>query len=81
VAIEWIRYNINVNAVGPGTVDTELVDQFIQGGKREAMLKGIPIRRFADPEEIANLVVFLASDLSNYMVGEHVIIDGGLTIP
>ncbi|MBC8466902.1 MAG: 3-oxoacyl-ACP reductase FabG [Deltaproteobacteria bacterium] len=81
VAIEWIRYNINVNAVGPGTVDTELVDQFIQGGKRETILKGIPIRRFADPQEIANLVVFLASDLSNYMVGEHVIIDGGLTIP
>ncbi len=81
VAIEWIRYNINVNAVGPGTVDTEMVDQFIQGGKRETILKGIPIRRFADPEEVANLVVFLASDLSNYIVGEHVIIDGGLTIP
>ncbi|MFH1951031.1 MAG: 3-oxoacyl-ACP reductase family protein [Pseudomonadota bacterium] len=81
VAIEWIRHNINVNAVGPGMVGTELVDQFIQGGKRESILKGIPIRRFADPEEVANLVVFLASDLSNYIVGEHVIIDGGLTIP
>jgi len=81
VAIEWIRHNINVNAVGPGTVDTDLVDQFIQSGKREAILKGIPIRRFADPEEVANLVVFLASDLSNYILGEHVIIDGGLTIP
>jgi NAD(P)-dependent dehydrogenase (short-subunit alcohol dehydrogenase family) len=81
VAIEWIRHNINVNAIGPGTVDTELVDQFIKGGNRERMLKGIPIRRFAAPEEIANLVAFLASDLSDYMVGEHVIIDGGLTIP
>lgn len=81
VAIEWIRYNINVNAVGPGTVETEMVYQFIQNGKRETMLKGIPIRRFARPEEIANLVAFLASDLSNYMVGEHVVIDGGLTIP
>lgn len=81
VAIEWIRHRINVNAIGPGTVDTELVDRFIQGGNRETMLKGIPIRRFARPDEIANLVVFLASDLSDYMVGEHVIIDGGLTIP
>jgi NAD(P)-dependent dehydrogenase (short-subunit alcohol dehydrogenase family) len=45
------------------------------------MLKGVPIKRIADPDEIANLVVFLASDLSSYMVGEHVIIDGGLTIP
>lgn len=81
VAIEWIKYNINVNAVGPGVVDTELVDQFIQKGSRESMLKGVPIKRFADPAEIANLVVFLASDLAAYIVGEHVIIDGGLTIP
>jgi NAD(P)-dependent dehydrogenase (short-subunit alcohol dehydrogenase family) len=81
VAIEWIKYNINVNAVGPGAVDTELVDQFIQKGSRELMLKGVPIRRLADPAEIANLVVFLASDLAGYIVGEHVIIDGGLTIP
>jgi NAD(P)-dependent dehydrogenase (short-subunit alcohol dehydrogenase family) len=81
VAIEWIKYNINVNAVGPGVVDTELVDQFLQKGSREMMLKGVPIKRFADPAEIANLVVFLASDLAGYMVGEHVIIDGGLTIP
>jgi len=81
VAIEWIKYNINVNAVGPGVVDTELVDQFLQKGSRESMLKGVPIKRFADPAEIANLVVFLASDIAGYIVGEHVIIDGGLTIP
>jgi len=80
IALEWIKYNINVNAVGPGFVDTELVDQFIQKKSRESSLKGIPIKRFAEPREIAHLVVFLASDLSGYMVGEHVIIDGGLTI-
>ncbi len=79
--IEWIKYNINVNAIGPGTVDTEQLDRFIQKGTRETMLKGVPIKRIADPDEIANLVVFLASDLSGYMVGEHVVIDGGLTIP
>lgn len=81
VAVELIRYGINVNAVGPGFVDTELVDQFIQKGTREGAMKTIPIRRFADPEEVANLVVFLVSDLAAYVVGEHVIIDGGLTIP
>jgi NAD(P)-dependent dehydrogenase (short-subunit alcohol dehydrogenase family) len=80
-AIEWIRYNINVNAVGPGTVNTELADRFAPGGSKENMLKAVPIRRIAEPEEIANLVLFLVSDLSSYMVGEHVIIDGGLTIP
>ena len=80
-AIEWIKYNINVNAVGPGVVDTELVDRFLQKGSRESMSKSVPIKRFADPKEIAHLVVFLASDLARYIVGEHVIIDGGLTIP
>jgi NAD(P)-dependent dehydrogenase (short-subunit alcohol dehydrogenase family) len=81
IAIEWIKYNINVNAIGPGFVDTELTDTFIQKGSRKTALKAIPINRFAEPKEIANLAVFLASDLSDYFVGEHVIIDGGLTIP
>ncbi len=58
-----------------------MADQFIQKGTRETILKGVPIRRFATSKEIANLVLFLVSDFSDYMVGEHVIIDGGLTIP
>jgi 2-deoxy-D-gluconate 3-dehydrogenase len=78
VALEWIRYNINVNAIGPGFVATELLEDFIGEKNRPAIIKQIPIRRFAQPEEIAPLAVFLASDLSNYMVGEHVIIDGGV---
>ncbi len=80
VAVELIRYNINVNAVGPGFVDTALVDQFVQKKTRSSMTKFIPIRRFANPVEIAKPVVFLASDLSSYLVGEHVVIDGGLTV-
>lgn len=78
VALEWIRHNINVNAIGPGFVDTELLGDFMNDGSREQRLKAIPIRRLARPEEIAPLAVFLASDYANYMVGEHVIIDGGL---
>lgn len=81
VAVEWIRHNVNVNAVGPGFVDTELVDQFLQKRSREDGARAVPIRRLADPREVANVVVFLASDLASYMVGEHVIVDGGLTIP
>jgi NAD(P)-dependent dehydrogenase (short-subunit alcohol dehydrogenase family) len=81
VAVEWIRYNVNVNAVGPGFVETELVDQFLQKRSREDGAKAVPIRRFADPREVANVVLFLVSDLASYMVGEHVIVDGGLTIP
>jgi len=77
MALEWIRYNINVNAIGPGFVSTEILGSPTQEAK-EKMIKAVPIRRFAAPEEIGPLAVFLASDLSNYMVGEHVIIDGGV---
>jgi NAD(P)-dependent dehydrogenase (short-subunit alcohol dehydrogenase family) len=76
VALEWIRYNINVNAIGPGFVATDLMSVF--AGDSAARLKAIPIRRFAEPEEVAPLVVFLASDAAGYIVGEHVIIDGGV---
>lgn len=78
VALEWIRYNINVNAIGPGFVNTELLGDFADEKSRQARIKAVPIRRFAEPEEIGPLAVFLASDLSSYMVGEHVVIDGGL---
>jgi len=80
-AIEWIRYNINVNSIGPGTTDTELLDEFLQNSPREKTIKGIPIRRLADCMEVANIALFLASDLSSYLVGENIIVDGGLTIP
>ena len=81
LAIEWIRFNINVNAIAPGTVDTELADAFLQNRTREEISKSVPIRRFADCREIADVAVFLASDLASYMIGENVVVDGGLTIP
>jgi 3-oxoacyl-[acyl-carrier protein] reductase len=62
-------------------VDTELVDEFFQNRSRTEVSKGIPIRRLAECREIADVAVFLASDLASYMVGETVIVDGGLTIP
>ena len=77
MALEWIRYNINVNAIGPGFVSTEILGSPTQEAK-EKMIEAVPIRRFAAHEEIGPLAVFLASDLSNYMAGEHVIIDGGV---
>ncbi len=77
VALEWIRYNINVNAIGPGFVDTEMLSSRSEKSIQK-LIKAIPMRRLATPEEIAPLTVFLASDLSNYVVGEHVIVDGGL---
>jgi len=79
VALEWIRHGINVNAVAPGIVMTGLLGT-LDEKRKEKVAQAIPARRFAQPEEIAHVAVFLASDLSRYMVGECVVVDGGLTI-
>lgn len=82
MAIEWARHGITVNAVAPGWVRTELIRHLLDD---EAMLsryaKAIPLRRIAEPEEMAPIVAFLASDLATYMTGSVVVADGGLMIP
>lgn len=81
LALEWARYNINVNAIGPGYVETGMTTPFFADEKaREHMLREIPMRRFPDPREIGYLAVFLASDASDYITGQTIFIDGGLTI-
>ncbi len=82
MAIEWARYKINVNAVAPGWVDTELIS-FITGNEDafKKYIKGVPMRRVADPREVAFAVAFLCSDLASYMTGSVVVVDGGLMIP
>ena len=79
MAMEWIRYNININAIAPGLVTTELTN-VADEKRKQKLIETVLIRRFAEPDEIAPLAVFLASDLSAYMVGECVLIDGGMTV-
>jgi NAD(P)-dependent dehydrogenase (short-subunit alcohol dehydrogenase family) len=82
MAIEWARHNINVNAVAPGWVRTEMIQHLLNDPETlNRYLKPIPLRRLGEPEEISPLVAFLCSDLSAFMTGSVVIIDGGLMIP
>lgn len=78
LASEWAPFNINVNAVAPGFVDTQLAAPFIKTPEmRQGMLDLIPFGRFATPRDVALLVLFLASEASDYITGQVFTIDGG----
>jgi NAD(P)-dependent dehydrogenase (short-subunit alcohol dehydrogenase family) len=84
VALEVIRDGVRVNAVCPGPVDTQLLRD-IEAGQadgdperlRQRRTGSIPQGRYADPQEIANVMAFLASDLASHMVGQGVHVNGG----
>jgi len=78
LAAELAPYNIRVNAIAPGAIETPMMESAKQDPKTlEAILSRIPMHRFGKPEEVSNLVLFLASDNSSYMTGSTVVIDGG----
>jgi 3-oxoacyl-[acyl-carrier protein] reductase len=65
---------IRVNAIAPGLVDTEMTE----GIDRGAIIKDIPLRKIGSPDEVAGVILFLCSDLSAYVTGQVVVVDGGL---
>lgn len=79
-ALDFADENIRVNAIFPGTVRTPITEQEDTKKVIEEMTKRIPLNRIAEPEEVSNLVLFLASDESPYITGAEVVIDGGLTL-
>lgn len=80
MAIQYARSNIRFNALCPGPVYTKLAEVFLAGdGRWEARRPFIPMGRLGKPEEIANMVVFLASDESSFVNGTAMNVDGGIT--
>jgi D-threitol dehydrogenase (NAD+) len=80
LALEWGPRGITVNAISPTVVETELGKKAWAGEVGEQMKLRIPTRRFAQPEEIAQAALFLASDAAAMINGENLLIDGGFTI-
>ena len=78
LAVEWARYNINVNAIGPGFIATELTaplqadDDF-----NRWVLSNTPFDRWGQPEDLAGAAVFLASGASDFVTGQILYVDGG----
>lgn len=82
LSIEWARHNIRVNGIAPGFTKTEMMDELIETGLRsreeeKRIESRIPLGRCAEPREIAELALFLASGRSAYITGETIYIDGG----
>jgi len=77
-AFEGATQNIRVNAIAPGVVETDLIRSVHDADTRAKIMGFIPQARFADPSEIADLALFLASDRSRHICGEVVNINGGL---
>ena len=81
MALEWARFNINVNAIGPGRFRTGMSErQHDDPQLRERMLRDIPLRRTGELREVGLLAVYLASPASDYMTGQTIFLDGGFLV-
>lgn len=81
MAAEWGRYNIQANAVAPTVILTEM-GEYVWGeaSQGEPMKARVPARRFGEAFEVADLVLFLASNASNFICGQVIRLDGGLSV-
>lgn len=79
LATEIAKRGITVNAVAPGFIETEMTESVVSAAG-EQIKKRIPVKRLGKPEDIANAVLFLASDESSYITGHVLTVDGGLTL-
>ena len=77
LAIEYAKKNINVNCISPGFIKTAMTDK-IEDKFKETIISKIPSARLGEPEDIANAVIFLASNQSDYINGETIHINGGM---
>jgi 3-oxoacyl-[acyl-carrier protein] reductase len=81
-ALELAQYNINVNYIGPGPIATELFKAANpeDSPKTKAIINGVPLKRVGQPEDVANLAAFLASDEASFITGQTIFICGGITV-
>ena len=77
LALEWARYNIQVNALCPGYFLTDMNRDFFTSPLGQKVINKIPMRRIADPKELRGVTLLLASEASSFMTGTVIVVDGG----
>ena len=77
LALEYAKKNININCVSPGFIETKMTDK-IDPKFKELIISKIPSNRLGSPNDVANVVMFLSSDLANYITGETIHVNGGM---
>ena len=77
LALEYAKKNININCVSPGFIQTQMTDK-IDPKYKELIVSKIPSNRLGSTEDVANVVIFLSSDLANYITGETIHVNGGM---
>ena len=80
VALELAPFGINVNAIAPGSIETPGARMDMTAESVKQFLQAIPLKRIGQPDDIANAVLFLASDESSYITGQCLVVDGGYTL-
>ena len=79
MAKEWARWGINVNAVAPGYIKTDMIKDMLANEKNaEVVLKSIPLRRYGEVKDVARVILFLVTEASEYLTGLVIPIDGGM---
>jgi len=79
LAIEVATRGINVNCVAPGMIDSDMIDS-LNDKQREAILSRIPMAKLGSPDDIADSCLFLSSDMSNYITGQTIHVNGGMAL-
>ena len=77
LSLEYAKKNININCVSPGFIETQMTDK-IDPKFKELIISKIPSNRLGSPDDVANVVAFLSSDLANYINGETIHVNGGM---
>ena len=80
LAVEWAKYNINVNSIAPYALETDMTRTMLEDEKvKKAILSKIPLKRIGQPADLSGAVVFLASKASDYITGQVIFVDGGFS--